>query len=147
MRRILSVLKNDEAYAMAYYTIILATVLLPLMSLTIDITRLMYVRTHLQTAADGACAAAAQAVFGPSFNLTGRAVPDARMADTYARREFEATVADQGIIEYAPRLDRVLVNGTFVELEASASVTPLMPVTPGLSARVLANCEARASGH
>ena len=48
----------------------------PLSSLSIDVTRMMYVRGHLQTASDAACQAAVDALDTPHFIATGELLPE-----------------------------------------------------------------------
>lgn len=138
---------SERGYATAYYAILLAAVMLPLMALSLDITRLLYVRTHLQTAADAACEAAAQAVPGAAFNASGTAAPEASLAQAQASREFNATVADQGLVKYKPTLTHIQIKGDTVEIQASAGVTPLIPVTPALAVNAAAFCQTRANRH
>jgi hypothetical protein len=101
----------------------MAAVLLPLLSLSVDVTRAFYVRLHLQSAADAACEAAALALDVPQFRQTGRAEIHSGLAYDWAGREFAATLADQSAINYAAALGQISFTGPRTVLcRASASV-------------------------
>ena len=55
----------------AFISVAILFIGMPLASLTVDVVRGMYVRTHLQVAADAACQAAADALDVPVFRETG----------------------------------------------------------------------------
>ena len=62
--------RRGDAYA--WFATLLVFVFIPLSSLSIDVTRMMYVRGHLQTANDAACQSAADALDVPLFIETSR---------------------------------------------------------------------------
>ena len=62
--------RRGDAYA--WFATLLVFVFIPLSSLSIDVTRMMYVRGHLQTANDAACQSAADALDVPLFIQTNR---------------------------------------------------------------------------
>jgi uncharacterized membrane protein len=127
---------------MAFWCIVMAFVVLPLMSLVVDINRVMYVRTHLQTAADAACQAAAQALNVPNFNVTGAESIEAGHARNLANREFSGTVVDQGIVEYSPALG-ISFTTTQASCSATANVTRFIPLTPTMNVQVQSTSEMR----
>jgi len=55
------------------------------------------VRTHLQTATDAACEAAAQAIDAAAFRNSGTERVNLALGAGYAQREFAATVADRAL--------------------------------------------------
>jgi Flp pilus assembly protein TadG len=85
----------------------MAAILLPLLSLSVDITRAFYVRLHLQSATDAACEAAALALDVPQFRETGRAEIHSGLAFSWAGREFSATLADQSTVHYTASLGQI----------------------------------------
>ncbi|MBK7317641.1 pilus assembly protein TadG-related protein [Candidatus Villigracilis affinis] len=66
----LLVSRRGDAYA--WFAAMLVFVFIPLASLSIDVTRMMYVRGHLQTANDAACQSAADALDVPLFISTSQ---------------------------------------------------------------------------
>ena len=69
MRHLL-ISRQGDAYA--WFARMLVFVFIPLSSLSIDVTRMMYVRGHLQTANDAACQSAADALDVPLFIETNQ---------------------------------------------------------------------------
>jgi hypothetical protein len=136
-------LPRERGYAMAFWCIVLATVVAPLMSLVIDINRAMYVRTHLQAAADAACQAAAQALDVPNFNASG---PGGRIDPGHARsqanREFAGAIVDKGLVQYGPNLG-IAFTSTHANCTATASVTHFVAITPPMNVKVLSTSEMR----
>jgi hypothetical protein len=135
---------GKAAYAMAWWAVFLGVVGVPLAALTIDGTRALYVRTHLQTATDAACEAAAQALDVPFFMATGRARIQLSTARGWAGREFSSSVIDQGIVLYSPALTSMtLLTPTIVRCTASAALDPLVQGFPRLEAQVASVSEVR----
>ena len=58
----ISLLRSRKGDAYAWFAALMIFVGVPLASLSIDVTRMMYVRGHLQTASDAACQAAVDAL-------------------------------------------------------------------------------------
>lgn len=135
--------KDRRGYVMAYSTMLITLVMLPMMLVSIEIVRMMFVDVHLQSAVDAACAAASQAVDVPHFIATGELVIDPVVAVQYANREFDNTVANAGINQYLPVLTGVsITNGTTVYCQSIAGMNWMLP---GLSSVVLsANSAAEA---
>ncbi len=147
MRRLKDFLFGRGAFAMPYYAIVLAAVAVPLMILSIDVTRYFYLRTHLQSATDAACEAAAQALDLPYFKSTGQARIDLSLAGGYAHREFGSTTSEQGITKYAPALTNIhLLSATSVGCSASAQMVPTFYVGV-ITARVSSASDMRVSRH
>jgi len=135
---------REGGYSMAWWAVIFAFVLLPLMSLAIDITRLLFVRTDLQTSVDAACEAAALAGDARVFNATGQPRIDLALGSRYAAQAFGASAAEAGIVGYSAALTGLaLISPTEVACAARAVVTPLIPYSPGLEVRVQAQARMR----
>ena len=83
-------LSNRRGYAMAYTIIVLTFVAMPMLIISSEIVRMMFVEMHLQAAVDGACTAALQSVDIPHFISTGELIIDADTAPG-PPREFENT--------------------------------------------------------
>lgn len=125
MGRLKRFLFGRRAYAMPFYAIVLSTVALPLLILSVDVTRYFYMRTHLQSATDAACEAAAQAMDLPHFRSTGEGRIDLGRAGNQAWREFGASTQEQGITKYTPRITGMsLVSPRTVRCSASADMIP-----------------------
>ena len=124
---------------MAWWAMVMAFILAPLMSLVVDVTRLLLARADLQQAVDAACEAAALAGDTPYFNATGAQRIDAGLAASYAVQAFAAATVEAGARLVQPSLTAVSVVGpTEVACEATASLQPIIPVSPRLRVRVLA---------
>lgn len=136
--------RGQAGYSMAWWAVFFAFVLLPLMSLAVDITRLLFVRTDLQTSVDAACEAAALAGDARFFNITGQERIDLGLGRRYASQAFSASAAEAGIVGYSPALTGLaLLSPTEVACAAQAVVTPLIPYSPGLEVRVQARARMR----
>jgi len=136
---------DRRGYAMAYNAIVFVTVALPMLILSSEITRALYVNVNIQTAVDAACAAAVQAVDVPHFVATGELVLDSNFASLYAQQEFDATVTNSNIHQYSPALSGIgIVNNTIAECHASATMTWMLPGIPALTMNVVSAAEALA---
>lgn len=113
---------------MAWMAIIMAFLMVPLMGLTMDVTRAMYVRTHLQAATDAGCQAAADSMHVTLFQDTGTRQINASLMYGRAAQVFNATLADSGKVRFSPALGLHLLTATSVECTATASVERLIPV-------------------
>ena len=95
--------KSEIGSSLAWSAIFLAFVLLPLMALVVDGSRLFYVRGRLQTALDAACEDAAWS--GADYNAfrqTGqtRFRPDMGPVITQAQTTFYSTLGDRAQINF-----------------------------------------------
>ena len=97
-------LSDRRGYVMAYWSVLIPLVVMPLMLLAIEVTRMMFVEVHLQSAVDAACEAAVQAVNTANFIQTRQLWIIQGQATTNALREFNATVARHSIDRYNPAL-------------------------------------------
>jgi hypothetical protein len=130
-------LPNEHGYSMAWYAVVFAFVLLPLMSLAIDITRLLYVRNDLQTSVDAACEAAGLAADVSYFNRTGIQRIHPGLAVSYAAQAFSYAASEAGLSRYSAALTAVsVISETEVACAAHASVQTFISITPSLSVNV-----------
>jgi Flp pilus assembly protein TadG len=135
---------NEDGYSMVWYAVVFAFVLLPLMSLAVDITRLLYVRNDLQTSVDAACESASLAADTAYFNLTGEQRIHPGLAASYASQAFRASAIEAGLMLYSPALTAVAVlSPTQVGCVAHASVKAFIRVTPALNVQVRAQAKMR----
>jgi len=138
-------LKDRRGFAMPYHVALIALVALPMLILSGEIVRAMYVNVHIQTAVDAACSAAVQAVDVLNFIETGNLVIDSAQAAGYAQREFDSTVARANIENYTPSLDGLsIINNTIVECRASARMNWSLPGIAPLTFNVMSASEAMA---
>jgi len=129
---------------MAWWAAFLGFVLAPLMSLAVDITRLLFLRTDLQTSVDAGCEAAALAADTAYFNNTGIHRIHGGRAVSYAAEAFYASAAESEIVQYNPSLTMVsLVSPTVVECGATAGLSPIIPFSPELRVSVSAQAKMR----
>jgi uncharacterized membrane protein len=146
--RILSRGLHEAGYSMAWWAALLGFILAPLMSLAVDVTRLLYVRTDLQTSVDAACEAAALAADIEYFNYTGVHRIRSGLALDYAAQAFSASVIEAELVLYEPTLTMVsIVTPTEVVCEAQANLQPLIPFSPPLLVRVAAQAKMRFLEH
>lgn len=138
-------IKDKRGYVMPLNVMLIALVAMPLLILSSEIVRTMYVNVHIQTAVDAACTAAVQAVDVARFVATGELVIDSGLAASYAQREFNATVARSSIENYSPVLTSVSINNnTIAECRASAQIIWSMPGLAPLTMNAMSAAEAEA---
>jgi hypothetical protein len=138
--------KNRKGYVMAYVTILIGTISIPMLILSVEIVRAMYVEVQLQAAVDAACEAAIQAVDVSFFIHNGVLQIDLGAASTYAQREFNATVINHNIINYNPSLSGIsLLTPTLVQCSSSATIQWLLPGIPALTLHANSLSQARVS--
>ncbi|MBI1793400.1 MAG: hypothetical protein HYR70_04325 [Chloroflexi bacterium] len=135
--------RKGDAYA--WFAALMVFVAIPLSSLSIDVTRMMYVRGHLQTATDAACQSAADALDVPLFIATNEKRIDAGLARRQAAREFSATLRDAGRVRYT--IEGLAIDfpaPTFAHCVASVTVERIIPMTPTMKVVVETTSEMRA---
>lgn len=143
MRRIGFRRWRPHGYAMGFYAVFIATVAMPLLVLSVDLVRLLAVRTRLQTAADAACQSAVAAVTAPVFQGSKQVVlsPSAALANAY--REFYDTARDAGLVGYHPSVQIGFVGPATAVCQATASLDTLVPGAPPMGVTVLTVSMAR----
>jgi hypothetical protein len=142
MRRLL-LSRQGDAYA--WFATLLVFVFIPLSSLSIDVTRMMYVRGHLQTANDAACQSAADALDVPLFISTNQKRIEPGLARRQAAREFSATLRDASKIRYT--IDELAIDfpaPTFAHCVATVDVEHIIPLTPNMHVVIETTSEMRA---
>ena len=120
--------RAEHGGSLAWTAILFAFVLLPMMILVLDGTRIFRVRTRLQTAVDAACEDAAwSAADRGHFQETGETLFDDNWHTwSVAHTTFQNILVDQGAMQYYPAL-RVFpdFSQAWVACDAQAEV-PLM---------------------
>lgn len=116
---------------MAWTAVILVAVLLPLMSLTIDVPRYFVLRSRLQSATDAAALAAARCVDRPYYSETGMTRLD------FGRAYLAASIAFYGSSNgvtrssgYRFHFDGIRVGGRYVYARGSGTLVGLFGTTP-----------------
>ncbi len=127
---------DRRADVWAFLAVVLLFVALPLASLTVDVVRGLYVRTHLQVAADAACQAAANTLDAAVFTATGLQQIDPGLARVHAGSVFYGTLADASVVGYTPALSVGFPGTTIAACQATASVAHIIPLTPPMTALV-----------
>jgi hypothetical protein len=137
--------RTERGQIMPLFIVVMLLGAIPLMALTLDATRAMYVHIHLQTAADAACEAAVQELDVPHYISTGQARVDLARGRGNAHREFTSTVIEHGIVQYSPVLSSVyLVSPTIAGCMASAQVERFIAFGPPMTPQVQSVSELRA---
>ena len=135
---------SQAGLSMAWWAAFMGFVLAPLMSLAVDITRLLFLRTDLQTSVDAGCEAAALAADTAYFNITGNHRIHGGRAVSYAAEAFYASAAEADIVQYNPSLTSVtLISPTVVECGATAGLSPFIPISPELKVNVKSQARMR----
>lgn len=132
MRRFLRRVQRGDVWA--FMAVVILFVGLPLASLTVDVVRGMYVRTHLQVATDAACQAAADALDAPTFIASGKRQIHLGLAYQQANAVFYSTLSDQAQTEAGFAL--TLLGPTTVHCQATAQARRILPLTPPMVVRV-----------
>ena len=135
--------QDRRADVWAFIAVALVFIGMPLASLTVDVVRGMYVRTHLQVASDAACQAAADALDVPVFRETGVRQINASLARYQASSVFYGTLPDASKVGFTPSLSIGFLSSTIVRCRATASVVHLIPLTPPMNAVVETTSELR----
>ncbi len=138
--------KDNRGYVMAYMVILLLTVGLPMLILSVEIVRAMFVEVQLQAAVDAACDAAVQAVDVPGFINTGVLQIQEGVAASYAAREFSSTVINHNLNHYSPALTGLsFLTVTRVQCSGSASMIWFIPGIPSMTLSAVSVAEAKVS--
>lgn len=139
-------LQDRRGYVMAYMVMLLTLVALPMLILSVEITRAMYVEVQLQAAVDAACDAAIQAVDVPFFIHNGVLQLDQGAAASYAAREFNATVMRHNINNYSPALSSLsFTSADSVQCSGTATMGWFLPGIPSLTLSAASVAQARVS--
>jgi len=121
---------------MVWTALFLAAVVLPLLSLVIDGTRLFYVRGRLQTAVDAACEDAAwSGADYRAFRDTGatKFIPNLESVLAQALGTFDNTLGDRSQINFTASVS-IIPNHAAVSMHCSAVAA--VPLTIALGAPV-----------
>lgn len=137
---------SRKADAYAWFAALMIFVGVPLASLSIDVTRMMYVRGHLQTASDAACQAAVDALDVPHFITTGEARINAGQGRAWGRQVFAATLIDDSQVGYGYGIGIDFPGPKLAHCTATATVDNIIPMTPGMHIVVETTSEMRVSG-
>jgi Flp pilus assembly protein TadG len=135
--------KDRTGYVMAYVVVLIGTVTIPMLILSVEIGRAMYVEVQLQAAVNAACESAAQAVNVPVFIDTGVLQIEEGAATANAQREFDATVISSNITGYTPTLGVAFPTSISVACTSSATLVWLLPGVPSLTLHADAFSQAR----
>ena len=135
--------RDRQADVWSFIAVALVFIALPLASLTVDVVRGLYVRTHLQVAADAACQAAANSLDAAVFQETGVQQIDHALARTRAASVFYGTLADASTVGFTPALAVGFPGATLAACQATASVAHLIPLTPSMTAVVVTTSQMR----
>ena len=108
--------RDERGQNLAMFALVLAFLLVPLMTLVVDVPRYFILRATLQSAVDAAAEAAARCVDVAWYQETGEVRLDVGCARAEARRHFDLVTADAGT-GYTYALSEIAVD------EAANTVT------------------------
>ena len=135
--------KDRRGDVWAFISVAILFIGMPLASLTVDVVRGMYVRTHLQVAADAACQAAADSLDVPAFRETGVRQINTSLGRSQAASVFYGTLPDSSKVGFSPSLSVGFPSSTSAHCQASASIAHEIPLTPPMNAVVVTTSEMR----
>jgi hypothetical protein len=120
---------SERGSSTAWMALFLAMVILPLMSLVIDGSRLFYVRGRLQTATDAACQDAAwSGADYRAFRDTGvaRFLPGLGGVLAQARGTFDNTLGDRSRVNYTAAISITPDHANLMMRCSAGAVVPLL---------------------
>ena len=128
----------EHGSSMAWTAVFLVTVLMPLMLLIVDGSRLLYIRGRLQTASDAACEAAAWFAGDRSYYQdTGRTrIENEGKAIAIAQNTFTSTLLERNRMSFSAQLSvDIDHSGNNIQCRAVALV-PVLFSTGGAAPQV-----------
>jgi hypothetical protein len=139
LRRFLEDVRGD----MIWGTIIVASVLLPLASLSIDVPRYYTLRSTLQSAADAAAEGASRCVNGPVFENMGEDFLYASCVGREAVSRFYGTANSLAGKGFSYRIVGVSLGYRSVTVRAEGSARVFFGILPGFTVHVQATSNYR----
>jgi uncharacterized membrane protein len=129
---------------MVWNTLVIVTVMIPLMGFTLDIPRYFFLRNTLQNAADAAAETAAQTLDAAAFINAGD-VKLSSNASQYAYNTFNAVASPMTAKGYNLSLDGISVDETNDNVSATAhgDIRYMFGLTPTVSIHVQAQSRYR----
>ena len=120
---------------MVWNTLVIVTVMLPLMSLTLDIPRYFILRSTLQNAADAAAEAAARTVDAETLIYSGGQDLLPSGAVQYAHMAFDAVASPMNAKGYNLSLDGISINESQDRVTATAhgQISYMFGLTPSVT--------------
>lgn len=128
----------EEGSSLAWTAVVLTTLLLPLMLLIVDGSRLWYIRGRLQTATDAACEAAAW-VGGdrPNYLNNGQTrISDEGYLDAVAQDTFASTLNESNRMAFSPQLGVTIDEASNQILCSGAASVPVLFNAVGVAPQV-----------
>ena len=133
---------------MVWNALVVVTVMIPLMSLAVDIPRYFILRSTLQNAADAAAEAAAQTLDASAFINSGDTALWASEAQRSAQRVFYAVaapLADKGFVIVLDGISIDEANDT-VSASAHGDIRYMFGLTPTVTLRAQSRSDFRTLG-
>lgn len=138
-------LRDRRAYSMTFWAVFIGFVIVPLMALSIEISRYWFARGQIAAAADAAAVAAAVEIDHELFRNTG----EARLPNAYTY-QWAQQAANQncGWLQARgvyPAVSGITITGTTVQVTMSANLELLFPaITPNVQVSETGKAEVRA---
>ena len=130
--------RTEQASSLAWTAVFLVTVLMPLMLLVIDGSRLLYIRGRLQTATDAACEAAAWTA-GDRLNYprTGQTrLGNNGYVVEVAQNAFASTLNERTRMAFTPQLMVTLDDANNQILCSATALVPVLFSAVGVTPQV-----------
>jgi len=140
LRGFLEDLRGD----MVWGTIVVATVLLPLASLSIDVPRYYTLRSTLQAATDAAAEGAARCIDGPVFENMGEDFLYSSCVQREAASRFYGTAQVLDGKGFSYRFDSVSLSFRSITVTAQGSARVFFGILPGFTVHVRSTSRWRA---
>lgn len=145
----MNLLNDKRGYSLTFWAIFFGFILIPIMSLSIELGRYFYARAEIAKAADAAALAAATEISQEVFEKTGDLQPTSK---TWANAQAFASMNTSYLAQYGVN---VVVTGITVDagedtvlLQVSANLDRLFPgVVPDMSVTENGFAEIRAFTH
>ena len=130
--------RSERGSSMAWTAVFLITVLLPLMLLVVDGSRLLFIRGRLQTATDAACEGAAWAAGDrPIYQDTGSTqFGNEGHAAEVAQNTFTSTLKEGERMAYSSQLSITFDHSSNLVLCSSVALVPVLFSAVGVAPQV-----------
>lgn len=137
-------LHDNRGYSMTFWAVFIGLVMVPTMSLAIEVGRFFFTRSQIAAAADASALASAIEINERQFVSSGSL---AFTSQTYAWAQKAVDINCEKLITLGvhPRVSNINIQGNTVNVEVSANLSRLFPsIIPDISVSEWGKAEVRA---
>lgn len=138
-------LYDRRGYSMTFWAVFIGLVMVPLMALSLEVSRYFIARSQIAAAADAASLSAAIEINRRVFVETGQVVLPTSETYAWAQQAVNANcgyLIERGI---HPHVGAIIVSGNTVQVSVSADLSLLFPsIVPDISVFEIGKAEVRA---